>query len=81
MIDIYITIISTPLKVRIIGTSKYINLKYVIIPIYLQGVDDKNNSLILVYFRKELYLVDSLKSKILIGKNITSPKDIVINLV
>ena len=40
----------------------------------------KNSRPILVYFHKELYLVDSLRAKILIGNNIISLEGIVINL-
>ena len=72
---------SIPLKIRVIDTSKYKTLEYVIIPIYLQEVNNRNNSLILVYFRKELYLVDSLRVKILIENNIISHKGIIISLV
>ena len=47
--------------------------------IYLPNID-KSNKLILVYFYKELYLVDSLQAKILIGNNIIGPEGIIINL-
>ena len=41
----------------------------------------KSSKLILVYFRKGLYLVDSLRAKTLIGNNIIGPEGIIINLV
>ena len=69
----------TSLKVRGIGISKYKTSEYITILIYLPGID-KSSKLILVYFRKELYLVDSLRSKILIGNNIINLEGIVINL-
>ena len=59
LLDIYITKILTPLKVRGISALKYKTLEYITILIYLPGIDKSSKS-ILVYFRKELYLVDSL---------------------
>ena len=79
LLDIHITKMSTPLKVRGIGASKYKILEYVTIPIYLPGID-KNGSPILVYFRKELHIIDNLRAKILIGNNIIRPEEIIINL-
>ena len=81
LLDIYITKMSISLKVRGVGTSKYKTLEYVIISIYFLGVNNKNNSLFLVYFCKKLYLIDSLRAKILIGNNIISLEGIVINLI
>ena len=79
LLDVYIARISILLKVRGVGILKYKTSEYIIILIYLSSID-KSSKLILVYFRKELYLVDSLRAKILIGNNIISLEDIVINL-
>ena len=77
--DVYVAKISTPLKVRGVDTSKHETSEYVTIPIYLPGTD-KNSSPILMYFRKELHIINSLRAKMIIGNNIIGPEGIIINL-
>jgi hypothetical protein len=68
------------LKVRGLGTSKYKTLKYIINPLYLPAVEKDTDRNVLIYIRKEIYIINNLRAKILIRNNIIGPKKIVINI-
>ena len=78
LLDIHVTRILIPLTVRGIDASKYKTSEHMTILTYLPIT--KDSRLILVYSYKELYLVDSLRWKILIDNNIIGLEGIVINL-
>jgi hypothetical protein len=69
-----------PLRVRGVNISKYKIDEYVILLIYFPGIDN-NEKEVLVYIRREIYLVDNLKTKIFINNNIILFKGIIINII
>ena len=77
--DVVIYKIDTPLSVRGIGSTKHQTDEYIIIPIYFPGTQDGNNK-VLTYIRREIYLVNNLRAKILIGNDISVPKGFVIDI-
>ena len=79
LLDINVLKILTTLKFRGINTLKYKTSETITILIYLPCIDKVSKS-VLVYFRKELYLVDSLRAKILKGNVIIYLEGIIIHL-
>ena len=69
---------ATLLKVRGVGSSRYKTSEYVTIPIYLLGLVEGKE--VLAYFRREIYLIDDLRAKILLSNNILGPEGFVINV-
>ena len=69
-----------PLRVREINISKYEISKYITEDIYLSGVNNQGRK-ILTYLRRELYIIDDLRIKMLIRNNIIKSKGIVINII
>ena len=65
-----------PLKVRGLKTKEHNAYKYVIILMYIPGRDSDKVTLI----RREIYIVDDLSAKALIGINIMKFKDIVLDI-
>ena len=69
----------SPLQVRGVSTTKYKTSDFISIAVYLPSVDSLGNK-VLVYIKREFYLVDNLRAKILIGNNIIAPEKIVIDI-
>ena len=68
-----------PLKVRGIGTSLYKTSEYTVVPFYLPGTIN-NGIKVIGCIRREIHLVDNLRTKILIGNDIISPEQIIIDI-
>ena len=66
---------------RRVGNSKYKTSEYVTVLIYLLGLSSDGEEKVLVYIRRELYLVNDLRAKILISNDILGPKKVVINII
>jgi len=62
-----------------VGTTKYKTNEYITTPIYLPRIDSSGNK-VLVYIRREIYLIDNLRIKILISNDIIRPEGIVIDI-
>ena len=67
------------LKVRRVGASKHKTSEYLITPIYLPGQNTSGEE-VLACFRRELYLVDDLRAKILLGNDILGPEGVVVDV-
>ena len=81
--EVTISKIALPLPVRGIRISKYETSEYITVPIYLPGVQDtgpNSGSKALACIRRELYLVDNLRTNMLVGNDILGPEEIVINI-
>ena len=78
MPDYRISKIASPLKVRGVGISIYKISEYVTVPLYFLGTRDSNK--VLTYIRYKIYLVNSLRVKILISNNILGLEGFVINV-
>ena len=76
--DILISKIASPLRVRGIGSNRHLTDKFVFIPVYIPGTRD--GTLVLIYFKREFYIMDKLRANILIGNNIIGPKSIDIRI-
>ena len=63
------------------GTSKHETFKYITNPLYLLAIEKDTDRKILACVRREIYVINNLKAKMLIGNNILGPKKIVINIV
>ena len=72
---------ASPLKVYRVGNSKYKTSEYIIVLIYLPGLSNNGKEKVLVYIRRELYLVDDLRAKMLISNDILGPKKFVIDII
>lgn len=70
---------STPLKVRGIGASKYESAQFAELPLFLLGENNEGQK-VYAFIRCELHLVDSLKANILIDNNILAPESFVLNV-
>ena len=68
------------MKIREIEFSKYETFEYIIQNLYFSKLDDKDHKM-LIYIRRELYIVDDLRTKMLIGNDILELKDFVINVI
>ena len=76
--DVSISKMATPLKVRGVGSSRHKTSEYVTIPIYLLGqVEGKE---VLAYFRREMYLIDDLRAKMLLSNDILGPEGFIIDV-
>jgi hypothetical protein len=69
------------LKVRGLDTFKYKTLEYIINPLYLLAVEKDTDRNVLIYIRREIYIINNLRAKILIRNDIIGPEKIVINIV
>ena len=76
--DAAILKMSSPLKVRGVGTNRHETNEFVVIPIYLPG--QKDGQEVLACVRRELHLVDDLRAHMLIGNDIIGPERIVIDV-
>ena len=65
---------ASPLKVRGLGTSKHKTFEYITTPLYLPAVQKDTSKTILACFRREIYIIDDLRAKILIGNNVLGPE-------
>ena len=70
---------STPLKVRGIGASKHKSEEFAALSLYFPGKDDAGR-LVYASVRYEIHLVDSLRANLLIGNDIMSPENFVIDI-
>lgn len=70
---------STPLKVRGIGTSKYKSEEFAALSLYFPGKDGAGK-LVYASVRCEIHLVEDLKANLLIGNDIMSPENFVIDI-
>ena len=59
---------STPLKVRGIGASKYESTQFAELSLFLPGKDNKGQK-VYAFIRCELHLVKGLRANILVGNN------------
>lgn len=66
--DIYIRTIISPISVRGIDSNHYSTKEYVLLEIFLLGKRDKKD--VCVKITREVYLIDGLKAKILLGTDI-----------
>lgn len=72
--------IALPIYVRGILVSRYKTIVYVILPVYLHGVDN-NGSKVLVTLRcREFYLINNLRAYILIRNDVIGPEEISIDI-
>ena len=69
---------ATPLTVRGLGISQHQSSDYAIVPMYFVGVKDDNSAKALI--RREVHLVDNLKTNMLIGNDVTVPESVVLDL-
>ena len=70
---------ASPLRVRGVRSNHYETSEYVTQKIYLPATDDDGNSILVCLYR-ELYIVDNLRAKMLIGNDIIGPENIVIDI-
>ena len=70
---------TSPLRVRRVGLNHHEISKYITQKIYLPATDNNDNS-ILVYLYRELYIINNLRTKILIRNDIIRPKNIIIDI-
>lgn len=67
------------LKFRSIGISKHELNKFISMFLYFPDIDSTNHPAY-AHIHRELYLVDGLKTKLLVGNNILATERVVINL-
>ena len=60
------------LKIRNVGSNRYLTDKFIFIPVYVPGT--KDNISVLIYFKREFYIIDELRTNILINNNTIGPK-------
>ena len=70
---------SSPLKVRGVGSSQHETSEYVITPCYFPGIDEQGND-VLACIRREIHIVDGLRAKMLIGNDFIGPEGITIDV-
>ncbi len=70
--------IELPINVRGIGLARYSIDEYTVLDIYILG--EVSGRKVKAYIRREVYLIDNLKIKILIGIDIIAPKKISLDL-
>ena len=70
---------STPLKVRGIGTSKHESAQFAEVSLFLPGESNEGQR-VYASIRCELHLVEGLRANILIGNNILAPESFVLNI-
>ena len=82
--DLKVLVIASPLRVRGVRATKYETSNFVTVPIYLPSISSVPNissgNKVLVYIKREFYLINNLRAKILIGNNIITLEKIVINI-
>ena len=71
--------IVSPLRVRGVRATKHKTSDFITVLVYFPSID-KNGNKVLVYIKREFYLVDDLRAKMLIGNNIIAPEKIVIDI-
>lgn len=71
--------ISTLLKVRGMGASKYEFAQFAELSLLFLGENDKRQK-VYAFFKCKLYLVDGLRTNMLIGNNILAPENFVLNI-
>lgn len=70
---------ATPITVRGIGTNKHATNRYAIVPISITGTGPGGTSAV-TRFRREVHLVQDLKTNILLGSDVLCPECFVIDL-
>ena len=70
--------IELPINVRGIGLARHSIDEYTVLDIYILG--EVSGRKVKAYIRREVYLIDNLKIKILIGIDIIAPKKISLDL-
>lgn len=70
---------STILKVRRIGASKYEFAQFAELSLFLPGENDKGQK-VYTSFKCELHLVEGLRANMLIGKDILAPENFLLNI-
>ena len=71
---------TSPLRVRGVGSIKHETAEYVIADLYFSGTDSQGNK-VLACLRREIHIVDDLRAKLLIGNDIIDPEGIVVDVV
>lgn len=77
--DTVVSKMTSPLKVRGVGSSKHETSEYITQDLYFPGTDAKGNE-VLACIRRELHIVDELRAKMLIGNDIIGLEGIVIDV-
>ena len=70
---------STPLKVRGIGTSKHESAQFAEVSLFLPGESNEGQK-VYASIRCELHLVEGLRANILIGNDMLAPESFVLNI-
>ncbi len=70
---------STPLKVREIGTSKHKSAQFTEVSLFLLGESNEGQK-VYASIRCELHLVKRLRANILIGNDILAPESFILNI-
>ena len=73
-VKIEIKRMSSPIKVRGLGTKEHDACEYAVIPMYIPGKDNK-----VALIRREIHIVDDLSAKALIGIDIMKPEGIILD--
>ena len=68
------------LKVREVDFIKHEIIEYVIINLYFSKTNFQRNK-ILIYFRKEIYIINDFRIKLLINNNIINFKNIIVDVI
>ena len=76
--DLAIKRMSSPLRVRGVGTSKHETNEFAIVPVFLPG--KKDGKQVLACIRREVHIVDDLRVKMLIGNDVIGPEGIVVDI-
>ena len=74
VLDIYVRTIASPISVRGISSNHHSTSEYILLEIYFLGT--RNRVDIRAKITREVYLVDGLKAKMLLGTNIIGPEKI-----
>ena len=69
----------TPIKVRRLGSKEYDTCEYAIILIYISSKDSISGNNKVALIRREIYIMDDLSVKALIGINIIKPERIILD--
>lgn len=75
-VHIEIKRMTSPIKVRGLGTKEHDTSEYAIIPMYVPNADGSKVALI----RREIHIVDDLSAKALIGIDIMKPEGIILDI-
>lgn len=69
---------ATEITVRGIGSDKHRTKEYVISPIFFQGTNERGQQ-VKACFRREIHLVSDLKANVLIGTDILTPENFILD--